>query len=482
MARAGDERELGHERKGDGGRKGAARLARAAREVHGGRASADTVSACRQSPHAVANAFAPVQSAARRTTMPMIDRCRRALLVAAAAYLALLPTGAFSFWRSLAFAASLACASVVAAAFARDRKLAMPLPNRAIPIAVAAWALWSLASLAWSVNPGYTLDELTPDVVWGVATLAIFYVAAVSQASAFHRLAATMLGALALWTALAAGLALSPLGWDARPFHRGDGAFATYIVTAAPFLWLLAWPRPPGLASGRWRFAGAALMLALVVVTARLSENRIVWIALTVQAVIVALCVPAASRVRVRSLAAMALAVVAFAIMFADAARERALEVRPADASIAGAIAGDPRLAIWSHAIDHVRERPWLGYGYGLHILGRKIGEDSGDAKIMHPHNLLIGQWLQTGAIGAALFVVMLASFAVRFAGDVRTRDPALACYGALGLAVLAGYVVRNLTDDFFIRANGKLLFAALAVLLAAGTLRRRAIEGQPPP
>ena len=34
----------------------------------------------------------------------MIDRCRGVLLVAAAAYLALLPSGVLSFWRSLAFA------------------------------------------------------------------------------------------------------------------------------------------------------------------------------------------------------------------------------------------------------------------------------------------------------------------------------------------------------------------------------------------
>ena len=40
----------------------------------------------------------------------------------------------------------------------------------------------------------------------------------------------------------------------------------------------------------------------------------------------------------------------------------------------------------------------------------------------------------------------------------------------------MTGYLVRNLTDDFFIRANGKLLFAALAMLLGAGALRMQAL------
>ena len=404
---------------------------------------------------------------------PMIDRCRRALLVAAAAYLALLPTGALAFWRSLAFGIAVACTIAIVA---MRRHAPIALPNRAVPIAVAAWSAWSLASLAWSIDPRYSLEELKPDVVWGVATLAVFYVATFADARAFRMLAATWLGALALWTSIVAGMELSWLGWDARPFHRGEGAFATYLVTAAPFLWLLAWPAPVGYARPR-AWIALALLALLLVATARLSENRMVWIALAVEAVVVAACAPRAkTRGAMRAVVAVLL-VVAFVGLFADAARDRAMKIRPVDASLQGALAADPRLAIWSHAFEHIRERPWLGYGYGLHILGRELGRDTGDAKIMHPHNLFIGQWLQTGAIGILLFAAMLASMALRFVAFVRSRDDELARYGALGLAVLAGYVVRNLTDDFFIRANGKLLFAALAMLLAAGTLRRRALD-----
>ncbi len=43
----------------------------------------------------------------------------------------------------------------------------------------------------------------------------------------------------------------------------------------------------------------------------------------------------------------------------------------------------------------------------------------------------------------------------------------------------LAGFVVRNLTDDFFLRANAKLLFAVQGVLLGAAALRAALARGE---
>jgi O-antigen ligase len=409
----------------------------------------------------------------------MIERCRGALLVAAAAYLALLPTGTLSFWRSLAFAIGAAAAAALVVAERRQRERTLVLPDLAIPAAVAAWGLWSTASLAWSVDAAYTANELRADVAWGALAFAVFYVATLAPDGGFDRLASTALGALAFWTALACGLALSANGFDATPLHRGEGAFATYLVTFAPFVLLLCWPAPAGFATGRRSYLVAALLFGLVVVTARLSENRIVWLALAASLVVVAIAVRSRGTGRQRTAAVVALVVV-FGVLFVDAARDRAAKLRTGDGSVAGAIASDPRIDIWKHARARIMERPWTGHGYGLHILGREIASDTGDARTMHPHNLFASQWLQTGAIGMALFVLMLAAVAARFVAFVRSGDGALARIGALGLAVLVGFIVRNLTDDFFTRANGKLLFAALAMLLAAGTMRAKDMRDRP--
>lgn len=403
----------------------------------------------------------------------LLDRCRVALLVTASAYLLLLPTGVLSFWRSLAFATSAVLAVVIVAAVARGRRETIPSIGVAIPAAIAAWALWSIASPAWSVDPAFSAQEVKGDVLWGLVTMTIFYVAVTTTRNGFAALAGTLLAGLAFWTALAVGFALSVAGWDSRLFHRGEGAFATYLVTVSPFVALLLWRPPAGLASGPRSLAAAVLLIALVLISARLSDNRILWIALAASVIIIA----AGARPRIAPVwkaAAAGLLIVVFALLFFDAARQRAELASPGNGSVTAMLASDPRLAIWKHAIERIRARPWQGYGYGLHILGSQIGADTGDRRIMHPHNLFASQWLQTGAIGLALFLLMLATLAVRYVRFVRSSDVVLARLGAIGLAVLAAFVIRNLTDDFFIRANGKILFAAHAILLGLAAARLR--------
>lgn len=400
----------------------------------------------------------------------MTDRFRRALPAAAAVYYALLPSAALTFWRSLAFAVAALLATAVVAARRHERPV-LPLPGTLLPLSILAWAAWTFASRLWSVDPAYSASEWRADVLWGVITLAIFYIAAATQRG-FALLAPAALGTFAFWAALAVGLALSPMGWDARPFHRGDGAFATYLVTTAPLLLLLAWPAPVGLRAGTRSLLMAAFLLALLIAAIRLADSRIAWIALAASVTTAIACAPGTTRTR-RLTAAIAL-VVACAFLFLDAARDRAAHVYGPHTTVEGTLKVDPRLAIWGHAAEHIRERPWLGHGYGLHILGERIGAAVGDPAIRHPHNLFVGQWLQTGAIGLALFVAMLAAWGWRFMRFVRAGDPALARLGAIGLAVLAAFTVRNLTDDFLLRANGRLLWAIAALLLGAAVARER--------
>jgi O-antigen ligase len=281
-------------------------------------------------------------------------------------------------------------------------------------------------------------------------------------------LAAALLAGLAFWTMLALGLHWSPIGWDARLAHRGSGAFATYLATVAPFVMLLVWPPPGGMNTGP-RFSLAALALcALVLIGARLSDARILWIALAAAVAITAFC--SGRRASGRTTAAAVVLVLLAALLFVDMAHDRA-QLYPAATSIGDTLASDPRLAIWKRSLELIRQHPWLGNGYGLHILGPVFGEGP---NVRHPHNLFVSQWLQTGAVGVALFTLMICAVGARYVAFVRSGDEALARLGAIGCAVLASFVIRNLTDDFFLRANGRILFAVNALLLAGGALRMR--------
>lgn len=402
----------------------------------------------------------------------MIERCRSVLLIAAAAYLALLPSNALSFWRSLAFAVGALAALALLHATWRTDRAALPSPGRGVLLTLGAWVLWAVASLAWSIDPAFTANELKSDVLWGVLTSLMFYIAA-SHWRGWSAMGAALLAGVAFWPALAIGFALSTSGWNARLAHMGVVAYSTYLATVAPLLLLLLWPAPTGFAQGKRSTAVALLLFALLLASARLSDNRIVWVALAAAVVVLLAALrPVLSPLRLLMAGGGLLA--AFALLFADVASHRAATHFGPQASIAAAIAADPRPAIWKYAATHIAERPWHGHGYGRLIMKDELREDTGDRLLTHAHNMFVSQWLQTGGIGVMLLLAFLAALALRYLHFLRRGDPELARFGALGLAVLVAFVVKNLTDDFFFRANLKLFFAVHAILLAAGALRLR--------
>jgi hypothetical protein len=83
---------------------------------------------------------------------------------------------------------------------------------------------------------------------------------------------------------------------------------------------------------------------------------------------------------------------------------------------------------------------------------------------------------LQTGLVGMAAFIAFLAALAARYVRFVRSRDDSLAFVGVVGLALLAGFVAKDLTDDFLFRSNAKELWAMSSFLLGYGMRRERAL------
>ena len=84
----------------------------------------------------------------------------------------------------------------------------------------------------------------------------------------------------------------------------------------------------------------------------------------------------------------------------------------------------------------------------------------------MHAHNLFVSQWLQTGAVGVATLVALLAALAWRYGASPRA-DGTLAAIGLAGIMMLATFVVKNLTDDFMIRPTSKEFWAINAIFLS---------------
>ncbi|MBT5665261.1 MAG: O-antigen ligase family protein, partial [Rhodospirillaceae bacterium] len=97
------------------------------------------------------------------------------------------------------------------------------------------------------------------------------------------------------------------------------------------------------------------------------------------------------------------------------------------------------RLEIWNFAIERIRERPWVGWGFnGSRAVpggnqryqvkdgaGTVIGE--GDRLPLHPHNGALQIWLELGAPGALLAAVLAGLVGYRAAATSGSKHRAMA-------------------------------------------------------
>lgn len=402
----------------------------------------------------------------------------RWLAVFTAIYLFLLPTNHGTYLRSIAFGGSLLFAVCALGWSVRERRLLpearIPPPPWSITLTIGAWLTWSALSYFWSVKPRYTSGQLAREVGENALLMVAFYLACFNV-TIFRRYVATALAAFAIMAMLALVFAMAPAGWDPSLKHNGVGPYSTYLVLTAPLLLTLIAPTPVGLKRRSAALLLGALLLALMVATARLTDNRMIWIALA--AVFATAAITSAARWPKtffhspwRWLAPVAALLVVLVFAFADAAKERALVDFPPNTSVEATIKSDPRIRLWHQLFDRIGDRVWQGYGFGRRIQAEEISSDLADLQLTHAHNLFASQWLQTGAVGLALFAAMLGAIATTFVRYIRDRNDVRAFLGVVGLSLLVGFVVKNVTDDFLFRSNAKELWAMMAILVGLGT------------
>jgi len=409
----------------------------------------------------------------------MTHHINRWLLAFAAAHLFLMPTNAARVLHSIAFAGAGLCAIASFALAWRDPATRIPLAGPPILVPLFAWAAWSLASVSWSLDPAYSWAQFSREIVDNLLVMLIFYVAA-RDAVSMRVLIGAALASFAFFALLAIGVDAATGAWDAGRSHHGVGPWSTWIVLVAPFMFALIAPPPAGFGGGTRFVATGLALLALVVVSARMTDNRVVWIALAAvfatASLVAALRWPRTfTRTPVRWIAPLAVLLLVLALAFADVVEERAERLAPAG-DVAASLERDPRLTLWEHVLAKIGERPLTGYGFGRRILADRLAAEMGDPLLAHAHNVFASQWLQTGLAGMLAFTTFLVALALRYLRFVRSRDDTLAFVGLAGIALLAGFVAKNITDDFLFRSNAKELWATTAMLLGYGVRRERAL------
>ncbi len=219
-----------------------------------------------------------------------------------------------------------------------------------------------------------------------------------------------------------------------------------------------------------------AVAVLLLFAAAWATGNRAVWAALAAQLVVLmalANAVPGnGERRRNFRRVAIAALLVAGAAFFVSI-KDRGAMLDPA-ATMAAGLANDVRPQIWAVAWPAFLEAPWLGHGFGREILETRFAvikpATPNHPPVEHAHNLFIDMALELGVVGLAALLAVLGALAAEYRRYL--LDSRIAPLGILGLALLAGFVAKNLTDDFLHRHNALVFWALNGMLLGLGRSR----------
>jgi len=345
-------------------------------------------------------------------------------------------------------------------AMALWRRLAPP----AIPCkpALLAWMAVAFLSLAWAVDPAYSLGEIKNEILYTMMTFVAFFAVTRDEADLRRLLLALAAGALLL-CALALESRLRSGLWDPEGIHGGIAAFAGYAIAVAPMLLLLG-----SRLAAAWSRAAVFVLFLLVAATAFFTLERIVWWALALQAVIALILLWRRDILKLR--AGTLLACVTGVVLLAAGAFLAAQQVRFGTSSV-GVVAEDIRLGQLGPVLHRIAESPAAGAGFGRGVLGKAhrdlIPKDN--MQLWHAHNVFLNYGLEMGVPGmlalAWVFVSLLREYWRLYAG----QDRVASLLGVAGLTLVAGMLLRNQVNDMFVRDEAILFWALNGMLLGLG-------------
>jgi O-antigen ligase len=346
-----------------------------------------------------------------------------------------------------------------------------------------AWLLWSAVatlSLLGAVDPRYSLGEVRTEVVYNLLTTALA-ATWVRSVRAFSQLVVVLI----VGNLLMVGYAVFDMLVVHETFHpnpilqgslRDDrGPFSTYLVTVMPLLTgaLIVHRR-------RWMMAAPLLLLLLCNVLALyFTGNRMGFVALLVQIGVFCafLLRHGLGAVRRAFVLLAPLVILLLAWLFVQQMAYRGLVASLQPVSVLKALLQDTRWQAWTVAWSDILSHPLIGGGFGRETFKHlHPGFHASHPFLWHAHNTFLNIGVQMGIPGILAFITLLAA-TLRSVWPLpldkgrstgRREISAGYVYGVAGVAMLAGMIVKNLTDDFFIDDNAVLFWVLSGALAGA--------------
>ena len=246
-------------------------------------------------------------------------------------------------------------------------------------------------------------------------------------------------------------------------------AFSTYIVLVMPFLMLASAQAGFGLAPRRLVW----LTIPLALVSGYLTLNRMMWVVLTIEAIVFWAFYlhksPVHGKVRSTSRVVLVGLCALFAVLsittsyIKSRAGERGIE------ELQNNIVEDVRPGIWAYAGERFLEHPLIGFGFGRGILRKDLKRRFDHPMVWHGHNLLVNYALEMGLLGIAALLLLLGSLVKEFWKFYAATHQDVWELGIAGLVLMAGLITKSMTDDTLVRENSLLFWALMGMTLGLG-------------
>jgi O-antigen ligase len=356
----------------------------------------------------------------------------------------------------------------IIAAIAKDRRSIGTLP----PVwpFFALWAAWAALSFFWSLDPARSEKEFVNEIVYTALALWICHIGAQARDAAriilpVFACAAALVCAVALYY-FPRGPETYGVGW-----HGGPGDHSSALLTLMPCVLMAGWYAGRANWSRELRLFTAALGV-LILASAYTTLNRTVWLGFAAQLLILGalLLTRRSASVDLRSKAIGA--AVALAVIAGGAVMTLQVQAEREATGAARSLEKDPRLALWPQVLERIEQRPLTGYGFGRGMLRAGLKKDLGEGNLWHAHNLFLDVTVQLGLPGLVLLLLLLGATLREGWRMARDQDPFVMACGIALIAVVAGMLIRNMTDVLWVRQNSLLYWGVIGVLLAWGRPR----------
>lgn len=335
------------------------------------------------------------------------------------------------------------------------------------------WILLALSSLAYAVDPAYSLGEIKNEVGYTMMALLAFFVYVDDRQKAIQ-CAWAVVGVLAVISAWSLLFWIRHGEWQDDAGFGGVGTYVGLVLMAVPAM-LLLWFWQPGARRVLILVALAALLAAAY------SRQRAFWPALGIELTAMVLLLRARNLVALSNRRAfMFLAVIVGAgAIFLVATQGARLGAHGGKVEVGN----DLRLRYWPGVVARIAEQPLTGAGFGRNAM--KLGHPdlvpAADPMFWHAHNVFLNYGLAMGLPGLLALILLFAALAATYWKMVRSSDSMLSIVGIAGLLLLTSIILRNLTNDFFQRDVALLFWAMNGMLLGTGLRLQRQSHGESP-